>query len=124
MPARVDLTPVVLASQRVDVAAPAADFAFVAADVSGFNQVDCTGHELLEVYNSDGSAHTITISGVADPLGRNGSITAYSVPPYATAQKVSVFGPFPSEAFAQLADGKIYINASSALLFLRVLRIP
>lgn len=123
MAGRVDLDPVVLAPQRVDVAAGGADSAFVAADVDTYNQFDCTGKELLEVCNNDGSAHAITISGVEDALGRDGNIASYSVEPFATANKVAVFGPFPSEVFAQ-PDGKIYINADSALLFLRVLRLP
>lgn len=123
MASRVDLTPVVLAQERVDVSGTEATFAFAAGSAANGNQVPCTGHELLLVINTDSVAHTVTITGVKDPFGRSGSITTYSVPAFTTANKLAVFGPFPSEGFAQ-PDGKLYIDVSDVKVLLLVLKTP
>jgi hypothetical protein len=122
MPTRTDLTPKQLANQNLVVTAASADVTFVAADNTNGNQVDCTGKELLLVYNSAGSAGTVTISGKPDEFGRTGNIATYSVATLVT----SIFGPFSTDAFRQTAApvGKLLIDTSASTMKLAVLRLP
>jgi hypothetical protein len=118
---RADLTPKQLANQTLVVGAGAADLALVAGNAVDGNQVDCTGKELLFVQNTDSGAGTVTIAGKADEYGRTGSITAYSL----GAGEFAVFGPFPTDPFAQVTPaGKLLINVSAATMLLGVVRLP
>ena len=119
--ARVDLTAKQLANQVMGVTALGADVTFVAGDISVGNQVDCTGKELLLVYNTATGGGTVTISGKADQYGRTGNITAYAV----AAGFISVFGPFPTDAFRQTTpSGKLLVDVSAVTMKLAVLRLP
>lgn len=54
---------------------------FTACDNTNGNYYVAAGTEILEVQNTDSSAHTFTVSSVADNYGRlDTSLTGYSVP--------------------------------------------
>jgi len=99
--------------------AGAADVTFTAADAVNFNNFVSTGRELLLVNNPSGSAYTVTVHSVADPLGRTGDITTYSV----GAGKTSMLGPFLQPGWLQ-SDGTVWVDASNAALLLAVVRLP
>lgn len=117
---RTDLTAISPVSINATIAADAADFAWTAADTSNQNAVVSTGRELVLVFNSGGSAYTVTITSVADELGRLGTITTYSV----GAGEYAVFGPFPVKGWRQAADLKLYLEASNAAVKFAVIKLP
>jgi len=96
-----------------------ADMVMAAADVSGYNQFVASGNDLVVAFNSDSGAQTLTINSVADPYGRTGNITTYSI----GAGEYAIFGPFRQDGWMQ-TDGKIYLAASSALVKLGVITLP
>ena len=54
---------------------------FVAMDAVNGNSFATDGNEILLFQNSDASAHTVTITSIADELGRtDSSLTSYSIP--------------------------------------------
>jgi hypothetical protein len=108
-----------LEHQGVTVSAGAADLAMEAADDVNGNDVDCTGKEILIVENTDSGAQTVTITAAPDEFGRTGAITTYSL----DAGDYAIFGPFPTSGWRQ-TDGKLYIDASDALVYLGILRTP
>ena len=61
------------------VAALALDYAFTAADASNFDTFAFTGRELILVENTTGGALTFTLESAADPQGRTGDITTYTI---------------------------------------------
>lgn len=69
-------------------------------------------------YNTDVSAHTITINSAPDSLNREGDITAYSV----AAGKVAAFGPFRTTGWA--IGGVLEIDVSDPKLTLAVVQLP
>ncbi len=58
--------------------ADSADLIFTAADMGG-NKTVLTGRMLLLAHNVNVAAKTVTITSVADPDGRTGDITTYSI---------------------------------------------
>lgn len=101
------------------IAADAADFVWTAADVSNSNSATLTGREMLLVQNTGGSAYTVTVTSVADDLGRTGDITTYSL----AAGDFAVFGPFPMRGWRQ-SGSKLYFAGSNAAVKFVVLKVP
>lgn len=120
--ARLALTPISLPARFpiLPITANALDFTFTAA---GASFADGAGFvlsekEILLAYNPDSSAHTITVSSVADPYNRTGDITAYSL----GASEYCVFPQFKRDGWSQ-TNGQLYIAANSALVQFAVLRL-
>lgn len=93
-------------------------FTMTAMDVANGNSFVATGREVLVFQNSDASAHTVTITSVADKLGRtDASLTAYSIPAngFAAIQMKEI------NAWLQ-SNGSIYLATSSALVKFAVLQ--
>lgn len=115
-----DLTPTSPPSTKGSITANAADFAWTACDASNGNSCTHTGRELILAYNSNGSAtaYTITVSSVADELGRTGDQT-YSL----GAGEYCVLGPYPVRGWRQ-SNGKLNFSSTNAELKFRVIRLP
>jgi hypothetical protein len=107
------------AAQPLNVAANAADITFQAGDNTNGNETPCTGKDLLLVNNTDAAAQTVTIDAAPDDVGRDGSISAYSV----GAGELAIFGPFPTASYRQ-TDGMLHIDVSAATVELAIIRIP
>ncbi len=90
-----------------------------AADPTNKNQFVATGADLVFAHNTGAGAATVTINSVADPYGRTGDISSYSIP----AGGYAVFGPFPSLGWQQ-SDGYIYLEASSTDVKFGVVKLP
>jgi len=76
------LTPVVLIQNNASsVSAGALTVTMTACDNVNGNSYSATGREVLLMQNTDTSAHSITITPVADPYGgTNTQFTTYSLP--------------------------------------------
>jgi hypothetical protein len=90
-----------------------------AADAANFEQVTLTGTEIVIAHNTGGSPYTVTITSIADAMGRTGDIATYSL----AASDYAVFGPFKLEGWQQ-ADGKLYFAASNASVVFGVVKLP
>lgn len=89
-----------------------------AMDAANGNSFQATGQEVLVFYNSDSSAHTVTVTSVADQLGRtDASLTSYSIP-------ATSFAAIQMKALAGWleAGNLVYLATSSALVKVSVLR--
>ena len=118
--ARTDIAATNPVSINGSIAALAADVGWTAADVANKNSTTSTGREMLVINNTGGgSAYTVTVTSLADDLGRTGDITTYSV----GNGLYSILGPFPTRGWKQ-ADGKLYFEASNAAVKFIVVRIP
>lgn len=107
---RVSLTPkTALGAYGNYSVANTADLAMAAADASSLNQFVASGNDLVFAHNTGGSDYTVTFTSVADPFGRTGDITTYSI----GAGEYAVFGPFKLPGWMQ-TDGKVYLQASNA----------
>lgn len=90
-------------------------------DNTNGNSWSGNGRDLMVIQNPTVGAITITLTSVADQLGRKGDITAYSIP----ANTGFMFFWFGSLiGWAQDAQGTIYLDASATGLKIKVLRIP
>jgi len=89
-----------------------------AMDAANGNSFVATGQEVLVFQNTDSSPHTVTVTSVADALGRtDASLTAYSIPAtsIASIQMKSLAG--------WLQPGSlVFLATSSALVKVAVLR--
>lgn len=97
------------------------------ADIVNQMQVRLTGHELILVRNSSTTVvESVTVLSAPDAQGRNGDITAFSVP-VSTAGVAhggwAVLGPFPYAAWAQ-PDGYLYLDTVTANLRFAVVVLP
>lgn len=93
---------------------------FTAGDAVNGNAYRSTGREFVLARNTDGTnPQTVTIHSEPDPFGREGDITAYSIP----ANGFAIFGPLPVEGWQQ-SDGNVWIDVSNALVQLAVIRLP
>lgn len=95
-----------------------ASFSFVACDNVNGNSFTHTGHELLLAFNSDASAHSVTVASVADLMGRTGDSTKNI-----NGSAYYVFQLFPPAGWRQ-TDGTIHVTCSDATLKLAVIRFP
>lgn len=91
----------------------------VAATPADDEEVALTGKELIVAQNTGGDPHTVTITSVADPLGRTNDITAASIP----AGEIWLFGPFSVTGWRQ-TNGKLYFEADTADVLFGVIRLP
>lgn len=95
----------------------ALDLTMTAADTSNHNEAVFSGRDLLIVQNTDSASHNLTITSAPDEHGRTSDIATYAV----GAGKISVFSFRNGAAGWQQADGHIYFQADSALIFFAVL---
>ena len=100
-------------------AAAAVETIMTAEDVTNHSQFVANGNDLILIQNTDASAHTWTFTSTADPYGRVRDITAQNIP----AGKIYVFGPANLAGWVQ-SDGKIYLQADSALVKFGVIQLP
>jgi hypothetical protein len=92
--------------------------AFAAADVANGNKFPITGKEVIIAFNSDSSAHTITLSSAPDALGRSGDIASYGIP----ATSYAAFAPSQVSGWKQ-SDGTMHISANDATVKFAILRL-
>lgn len=83
------------------------------------NRFVATGKELVVAHNTDVGAQTVSVTSVADPYGRTGNITTFSIP----AGSIAVFGPFNVQGWQQ-ADGYIYLDAAVVAVKFAILVLP
>ena len=87
---------------------------------SGGNSTTSTGKELLLARNTSGStAYTVTITSVADSLGRTRDMTLEIA-----ASAYAMFGPFRQTGWMQTADSKLYFASTNAAIEFAVLKLP
>jgi hypothetical protein len=119
--ARLAVSPKTLPARypSLPITANALDFTWVAAGASFADGAGFTLQEgdILLAYNPDISAHTITITSVADALNRTGDITSYSL----GAGEYCVFPQFKKEGWAQ-TTGLLHFATDNALVQFAVLR--
>lgn len=116
--AQTALTPIQLKIDNYAVSAGDLAITFTASDTTNGNSFPATGKEILLIQNTDASAHTFTVTSVADPLGRTDtSLTSYSVPANSIAGiQMSQLGGWIQ------SNGNVNLASSSALLKFSVLR--
>ena len=91
-------------------AADSLDVTFTAGDVANGNCTTNDGNLILLVKNSHAvTAYTVTVSSVADELGRTGDIATYSL----AAGDIAFIGPFPAKGWSQ-TNGKLNYSVSNA----------
>jgi hypothetical protein len=110
-----------LGPYQTTVGSGALAITFTAADTTNGNSFPMTGHEVLIVYNTDSSAHTITINSVADQLGRTNDITSYSVA--ATSHAAFNFRNGIT-GWQQPSDLTVHLQANSADIEFAILQLP
>lgn len=101
------------------VSAGSLDITMTAADNVNGNSFVITGHEILLIWNTDSAAHTVTISSVADSLGRTGDVTSYSV----GATTHSAFSFLGGVNGWQQPGGTVNFTANSNLIKFAVLYV-
>lgn len=114
--ARTEVTPITIPTR---FSTTPVELVWVAADVANGNQFTLTGDEILLARNDAAGAQTVTVASFADAFGRIGDIDAHSIDP----GEYRVLQRFPVEGWQQ-NDGKLYVNASDAGVFLAVIRLP
>jgi hypothetical protein len=95
----------------------------VAMDAVNGNSFVATGQEIILFLNTDTVTHTVTITSVADALGRlDTSLTAYTVP--VAAGGTSGLSAVQMKALQGWleAGGTVFLATSSALVKVAVLR--
>lgn len=90
-----------------------------AANVADKNQVTLGSNDLVVAQNTGATQHTVTISSVADDMGRTGDVAAEAI----AAGAVRVFGPFRGPGWRQ-ADGCLYLEANDAEVKFGVISLP
>lgn len=112
------LTPITpVGPYPASVGAGALVASFVACDNTNGNSFPLTGHEILELRNTDSSAHTVTISSTPDSRNRPDDITSYSL----AAGADIAFSFLSGLEGWQQSDGSVHFQANSALVFARVI---
>lgn len=86
-----------------------------AGDASNGNQFTWTGRELLIMRNSGAGTRTFTLTSVADPYGRSGTITTENILTGVT----KVIGPL--NEFWRQTDGYVYVDVSHAEVLISVI---
>jgi len=92
-----------------------------AADVANGNSIALTGREILLLHNTDTVARTVTLTSVADSLGRVADITSYSIPAGVTAV-ISFLGPMGTAGWRQ-TNGTLLVQASNAAVKIAAIRV-
>lgn len=94
-----------------------------AADVGNMNSFVLTGNEVVLAVNTDTATHTVTVSSMPDQEGRVADITADVVPAAVGGKSgFRVYQRFPLNGYEQ-ADGNLYLQSNSALVFFIVLQL-
>lgn len=88
----------------------------IVADGSQFSP---SGNDLIIIQNTDVGAQTWTLTSVADPYNRLGTITTEAI----AAGVIRIFGPLKTQGWMQ-ADGKIYLNASHVGVKFGIIALP
>ena len=108
---------------RILAGALTADIAkitWTAADATNFQEVVNNGNLFILAWNQSADTdRTVTVTTVADSLGRTGDITAYNV----DFGSISILGPFPVTGFSQ-TNSKLYFQASHADIKFAVINMP
>lgn len=112
------LTTVVLKVNNYAVQAGDLAITPVVMDASNGNSFVPSGREVLIFQNTDSAPHTVTITSVADKLGRTDStLTSYSIP----ANTIAAIQMREITPWIQ-ANGLVYLATSSALVKVAVLQ--
>ena len=112
------LTVITLKPNNYAVVAGDLAIAQTAMDLANGNSFVATGQEILLIQNTGGSTYTVTVTSVADALGRlDTSLTTYSI----------AAGAFAAVQFKALAGwlqpgSLVYLACSNALVKISVLR--
>lgn len=116
--AQTPLIPVTLKQNNYAVAAGDLTITPVAMDAVNGNSFPATGQEILLFQNTDASAHTITITSVADNLGRtDSSMNGYSI----AANLIAMIQL--SQIIGWIQPGQVvFLATNSALVKIAVLR--
>lgn len=117
-PARASYTNLPSTAAPTAYATVPSSFSFVACDASNGNSFTNTGHEVLLAYNSDSSAHSVTVTSVPDAIGRSGDSTKN-----VNGGAYYVFQNFPPTGWRQ-TDGTIHISCSNALMLFALISFP
>ena len=88
-----------------------------------------SGKTYLLAMNTDSSAHTVTISSVADAFKRTGNITSYSLAAITgTTPVIAQFGPFATAGWLTPTDGVsvagLWFEASDATVKFAIVTLP
>jgi hypothetical protein len=95
-----------------------APLTFAAADAVNKNSFTSTGTEVVIAYNSSDAADaTVTITSVADNLGRTKDATKL-----VAKGAYHMFGPIATPGWRQ-ANGQVYLEASDAAVKFAVIRL-
>ena len=101
------------------IAATTANLIMTAANVADGNKFASSGNDIVVIHNTGASAHTVTITGIADPFGRALSqITAESIP----AGEYHMYGPMRQLGWIQ-TDGTILISANHAEIKIGIIKL-
>jgi hypothetical protein len=114
------LTTVALKQDNYAVQAGDLTVAPVAMDATNGNSFIATGREILFFQNGDSAAHTVTVTSVADKLGRtDSSLASYSIPGngFAFIQMKEI-----NSWIQPGTNGAVYLATSSALVKVAVLQ--
>lgn len=114
--ARTTLTPIASTSNYPTVPQL---FAFTAGDVANGLQFTMSGKDLILIFNNDAAPQTVTINSVADPYGRTGDITAFSM----AAGTYYLAGPLPKLGYQQ-AGGFCFLTSSTVTVKFAIIQIP
>lgn len=101
------------------ISAGAATATMVAGDAVNGNDFVSSGDEQIILNNTGASPYTVTITSVADSLGRTKDITTYSI----AVDGIAVFGPFPAHGWKN-SSNKITFTVSNAAVYVGVMRLP
>lgn len=111
----------ILVQNNAQVLAGGLAIAFTACDNVNGNSFTSTGREILIAQNTDSSAHTFTITPVADPYGgTNTTLTSYSLA--ATGSAGSTSAVEMKYQLGWVAGGVISMTCSSNLIKFAVLQ--
>ena len=100
------------------VSATGLDFVWTTADNVNSDQFPLTGRELILINNTSGGALTITLTSAADPQGRTGDITTYSV-------GIALYSCFWAGNLVGWNNaGYFYMTSSAATMKYAIIRIP
>ncbi len=95
------------------------DFTWTTCDWTSGNEFASTGREVLMVKATGGDA-VVTVTSVADPLGRTGDVDSFSV----SSGYFRAFGPYKQAGWMQSSDGMIYVDGADANVELCVIIVP
>lgn len=115
--ARQTISPVAVPNNKYPTALTA--LTFTVADPANKEQMALTEREILIIYNSGATSHTVTINSIADVInGRTGDLTAITI----AAGAFKIFPPAARNGWMQ-SNGYLNFEASDAEVKYAVLQI-